>query len=643
MLNFLFFLVFIFCFLLLICLPGFFFIRLFLRSNKPSFEYLLAPAVGLGLVILIFVLSSSLYRYDFWLSIFENILLVLFLVYLLYRKNRISFDFNIRGMFTKFSNEMFFFCFAAVVFLVPAFVMTVPFDTDAQGFGFISLAVREGGTVDSLYPFFDDVKYVYSPGYFLITAYFSDMFGGWPLHQVMLLFSALNSIIFIIGAYYFGMKLFDRRFAFFMAFFTLIGTGLLSSFVDSHFTTILGMTFVLFFLSFFFVNLRAPSRYGTLMSAFFLGLACLSHPDSLIILLIALVPFYVVIFFSRESITLRRYATSFFLVPALGILVASPWLLRIAPLIFSKELLGELTAVNFVTHLYYWTNIVFMQGVIVPILACLGVFYAFRKRRYEDVFMIIWVLAVIEFSMIGLVEWIGNILGLALTAHFYPPNIAWAGPIIPFAFLSTLFVTSYKRISRSLVSITKLVAVLSIIGFFAVLACGFFSQDVVQLSKSLPVSIQGAFVTDADVTAMIWLKENSPKDAIVLNYPRNRTLIRFEGDWVPVISERRSIENREQPFFVGFSKYTLANDEFASAFESGDKERIQSLIRENNVSFILVPQLSVNSSAYVSAQSWSKKRLINMSDFFSGSELFMLVFDKDGAQVYEVLSKNLKN
>src|SRR5204863_5221553 len=53
------------------------------------------------------------------------------------------------------------------VFVAPALILFLPLDTDAQGFGYLALMVRKGGTIWTLTPWHPEVRYLYSPALFV--------------------------------------------------------------------------------------------------------------------------------------------------------------------------------------------------------------------------------------------------------------------------------------------------------------------------------------------------------------------------------------------------------------------------------------------------------------------------------------------
>lgn len=618
--------------LIFFALPGFLLWRLLNISKKIDYSYLVSVGLGFAMVIFLFTTTASVYKYNFWLMLFENIILIIMLFSLLFYKKRFDFIINAKNIMKQNSNLILLLVFAFTMLIASSLIITVPFDTDAQGFGFYALTTREGGTVDTLSPFFNDVKYLYSPAYFVMTAFLSDLLGKAPIHEVMLAFSHLTAFFFILAVYHLGRKLFDKRSAFFMTLFCIAGIGLFTSLLDSHYTTILAFLFLASFLPFFFISLREPSARSVLLSGLFLGSICLSHPDTLIILLISWIPFYALIFLSKEKISRKNYLISFFAIPIIGIIFSLPWLLTSLNLFFSPDIISSPILLQFGTSLNNWVKFIVFQGIFVPLMAAGGLFYALRRRKFEDVFMVLWILSIIEFSMIGIVEWLGKNVGFDITHHFYAPNIAWAGPIIPFAFLAALFVHSFvtqkKKVAKFFAVVAKPVFVLATLLCIIIVL---FSPAAISISKKIPIKIFGTFSTEDDVNAMLWIKSNTPKDAIILNYP-----LKYEGHWVPVISERHTIANRVQPFFINFSDQLSVQQEFSNALERKNFSRMNDLILENNVSFIILPQLSTNVSAYDYAQRWSRPKLINMTDFLDSSGIFNKVYDYNGAVVYEV-------
>src|SRR5450432_1429121 len=69
--------------------------------------------------------------------------------------------------------ELAFFLMVGIIFAAPALLLPVPMDTDAQGFGYLALALRNSGSLTTLAPFHPEISYLYSPGFPALVAYLS--------------------------------------------------------------------------------------------------------------------------------------------------------------------------------------------------------------------------------------------------------------------------------------------------------------------------------------------------------------------------------------------------------------------------------------------------------------------------------------
>src|SRR5688500_9364792 len=85
---------------------------------------------------------------------------------------------------------------------------------------------------------------------------------------------------------------------------------------------------------------------------------------------------------------------------------------------------------------------------------------------------------------------------------------------------------------------------------------------------------------------MDYLRENTPPDSLILNYPYG-----FEGHWVPVISEREAIAFRDQPFFDGAEPLYRRRDELASIYFDLSQPNAHDALLMAGVDYIIIPQI----------------------------------------------------
>jgi len=175
-----------------------------------------------------------------------------------------------------------------------------------------------------------------------------------------------------------------------------------------------------------------------------------------------------------------------------------------------------------------------------------------------------------------------------------------------------------------------LIAVLIVLG-------GVFNRQILAFSKGR-VTFFGAFASHADVRAMTWLRENTPPDAVILNFPGPQ-----EGDWVPVIAERRAIYYRPQPFFQrGTDPLADTPEQVAlrAFWDDPADESGAALLAAADVDYVIVPQVVGNPASFAGHYRWRRPFTDTITDTMqsavSDAGYLTPVFDADGAQVYAV-------
>ncbi len=102
--------------------------------------------------------------------------------------------------------ELAFFLTAAIILAAPALLLPVPLDTDAQGFGYLALTLRNSGSLTTLAPYHPEITYLYSPGVPMLIAYLGTQLHA-GLQNIELALGAVLSLLFVWVAYDFGNEL----------------------------------------------------------------------------------------------------------------------------------------------------------------------------------------------------------------------------------------------------------------------------------------------------------------------------------------------------------------------------------------------------------------------------------------------------
>ncbi len=525
--------------------------------------------------------------------------------------------------------DVLLFALAGLLFIIPALVVPVPLDTDAQGFGYLALMARMGGDFRTLAPFNPEITYLYSPAFIGLTSYLSLQLEQ-GIHAVQIGIAAVLGMLFVMLSYDFGSEVRDQRLGRAMAVASLAGVGLYLAFMDSHLTTLMALDFAFAFIIFTYRYLRDGLPIDAIAAGLMLGAVVISHPDTTIILALGYVPWLFTMWLGRPRPTLRKWAVLVVAVPLIAVLAILPWLWSI------RDLLGGGIASPFERDPAYWQVIIGYHGILIPLVSIIGAVVGLRQRRQEAILAVVWLLLVLDFAAVGAVEGVfGGLLG-PITQFDYPFSIAWHGPIIPYTILGGIgLLWLWDRfLDRRLGNpLARYAPVMLAAGIALVLAGYFLAPQILQASKGT-VGFYGAFSSHDDVRAMEWLKANTPEDARILNYSAAH-----EADWAPIISERDSVYFRPQPFFTG-DEAALAEQERLRTFWQNPADPANlALLQEANISYVLVPQIITNPDALDLMFRWREPFREDSVSLVADAPYLELVFDANGAQVYEIVQE----
>jgi hypothetical protein len=431
------------------------------------------------------------------------------------------------------------------------------------------------------------------------------------------------------------------------------GVGLVTAYMDSHYTTLLGMTFALAFAIYVLRYLRERRLPDALAAGLMLGAVVLSHPDTTIILALGYVPWLGAMWLGRPRPSLRTWLALTVGVPAIALLGLAPWLLSIQPL------LGSDIVSPFTRDAANWRVLVLYHGIWIVPVAIVGAIVTLRRRdtagvkdlesgtggsrtahtahdmtNQAAILAVGWLALVLDFSTLGILESVVPWLVAPLVRYDYPFSIAWHGPIIPYVILAGIGLLWLwegwleRRVGASVgrhayIALGVLIAL--------TLAALVFNRELLAFSKG-KVGFFGAFASQADVQAMEWLRENTATDARILNFPGPQ-----EGDWAPVIAERDSVYYRMQPFFQGEEASLVEQERLRAFWENPANPDNAALLEAAGIDYVLVPQIVTNPASIETMFRWRAPftEALDMRSRVDDARYLRLLFDADGARVYE--------
>lgn len=580
-----------------------------------------ALGVGLALQVVVYSAAAAVFDYHLWLQLGLWLALNVGLGVMLFRSGRLP---DLLLYWPKLARWQWgLIGVVALGYLGPALVIPVPFDTDAQGFGLMVATVAQSGSITTLAPYYPEIGWFYSPAYFLLTAML-DMISGAAVHQGVLGFSHLVALLLLglisdLGAQWLGE---DRRWAVFLA--AAIPNVIFTTLMDSAYTNIFGNALTAVFLILLGPAFREGKRGDVALAGVALGSVLLGHPDSIIHLLLAYIPVYATIWLAKERPTWPQYLRLAVVIPALGVLVALPWIVRVVPLI---PLIGVHERQN--PQLNHLMNGLVFGGLVVPLLAVAGVWWSLKRRAWSDVWLLTWLVPIIEVSALGNLNRLSLMTEADPMQIFYPLGVIWHATIIPLPLLAAQPLAALGDWLGP-----KWAAAhwrrLATVGLSAVALVGL---AMLVMAESIMASLQGrnlfvgAAASRADLAAYAWIRENTPEDATLLNYPG-----RYEGHWATVIPERRSVFIRDQLFYLEAEGLRETWPALEEAYL--DPVNHREVLQAAGVDYVVVPQ----SHRRPDANPWRPKPpdLRETVSDWRDVPWATLVFEQDGAEVWQV-------
>jgi hypothetical protein len=513
-------------------------------------------------------------------------------------------------------------------------LLPVPLDTDAQGFGYLALTLRESGSLTSLAPFHPEISWLYSPGFPALVAYFSARLNT-DIQVVQLAIGGALSFLFIWLAYDLGNELDekgDRQLGQAFAAAALLGLGLFTAYMDSHFTAVLGLVFALAFITFAtrFLKAEGGKRADFLAAAICLAGVPLAQPDMTIILGFGFASLLISCWLVAPRPSLARWLLLGLGVPALALLGVLPWVAEILPLLG-----GPIASPFEISQTHVLVMFVYHGGLIV-LLTLVGIIISLRRPTSLGIAMFIWLLLCLDFSSFGLLSrLLGGLLGPILK-YDYPFSIAWHGPIIPYMYFGGVALHGLVNRLR-LVNVVSRLALPSLA--LAILVLGALVANgpaLLAWSKTTPIQFFGAFSSAADVQAMRWLKQNTPADSIILNHPGPH-----EGEWTAVIANRDAIYFRPQPFFQNDAGVEAEWEALKAFWRNPTDPAHAALLAQYGIDYVLVPQVFGQPETLAGMVRW-RPPLPEAAGYGQVTETpyLKLVQDFEGAQIYQVITGN---
>lgn len=471
-------------------------------------------------------------------------------------------------------HDLAFFAVIALMLLIPLITVPISLGTHGQQLGFHTLIIRFGESFSSLAPFYPDTTVMISPGFHAFSAYLSQQLGQ-PIPMIQMSISTIVVYLCIWLAYDLGAELRDKRLGRSMAVAMVLCGGLLVSFLDGHYTELMGLLFMLAFVMYALRFIRQFNLADMIAGGLMMGAVVYTNLTMSIILLLGFIPLcvmtWVIYHPDKPKAELRKSQLGLtFGFPLVALIGIAPWLIKNLPLMF------PIVPSPYTPDFALINTLLIGQGVVVIVG---GAVVGLRTKdnddtRFVTIFMLVWFALIAEFSLVGIIGRIIPFVGELVNA----PNLIRHGVVLPVMWLGGLtFLHIWDTVlSQSIQSTLRNRANLLIVGFgVVVVLIGVAFNPILETIRPI-FNLPHATATTDDIAVMSWLKTNTPDDAIL-----------YAGDddgWLPIFAERNALNFSAVQYFewdevitpadtLDFSFDNLSNIPFDYVFISSTETR----------------------------------------------------------------------
>jgi hypothetical protein len=419
--------------------------------------------------------------------------------------------------------------FALIVLLItlPALLMSVPYGINASSTGLMALAMRDGETLNTLVPFLS-LDYVNAPGFNALTAYLSQQLST-GIHTVQFATGAVIAFINIWLAYDMGAEIRDKRLGRAMALTMFLSLGVYGLLLNGYYPALMGIAFMQGFVIYALRYLRHQYPADLIGAGLLIGATLISDLSMFNVMILAYIAFIAVMGFRHEKGAAWVKLT--LITPVIAVVATLPWL---------SDIWSVLAETNTAFYSRSLDNIYVLaqnHGLWVWAVGCLTLWLAWIRifsedENYLSFFAGAWLILVFDYAVTGGLTAVINLILPPFTNLVNPQLVAWGGAVIPLTLLGGLGALwawdtqiqpklNYTMTYRHVYWITGTLSILAIITLPFVLGLG---------------SLGSGVLTDADVEALEWVRDNAPEDAVIVTLPTEIS----PSAWVIPITERNS-------------------------------------------------------------------------------------------------------
>jgi hypothetical protein len=385
------------------------------------------------------------------------------------------------------------------------------------------------------------------PGYHLFAA-FIVLFTGMPIIVAQMIIAAFFSSFVVFPAYLFSKRMWkSASVGFLAAFLVAVSSFSLEMLGWGGYLNVVSLLLIAIIYYLFLKNKEHPNSFNLIPAALLFGCLILTHLLSFFVLFSVLILYIILLWIDKalkhvktENLNFLRF---FSITTALGILVASPWLLRVWSFYFEMASQGvffgglEENRDLLLFNRYIEVNILILVGAVVLM------FFMFRASRgkyvdSESLLLIVWYLVPLVLTQSYVVGIVTDYTRFIYFADFPSLIILSAAIFYLFGFVS---ITIKKIVVGKWIKYQRIV---STIAFPAILLVLYLILPLA--TTPMQAAVKADFYTTIEkpeANAMKWIQQRTEDSAIIV-------ADHLYGWWLSGITQRTTLSAVDPEFLL---------------------------------------------------------------------------------------------
>ena len=370
---------------------------------------------------------------------------------------------------------------------------------------------------------------------------------GMPLLLAQLITAAFFSAFIVFPAYLISRRVWRNPNAGLIAAFFAAVSALSTEMISwGGYTNIVSLALIAVIFYLFFRDIDQPSHFHLLMGTLLFGSLILTHTFTLFIFLPILMLYFVLLLIGKlrklREIKMLSPMRFFGVTLALGILVVSPWILRVASFYMDVSAAGALTGGLDNRNLMLANRSVepVILTLFIALIPAVLMFKASRKRYFDSgsLLLVAWFIVPIVMTQAYI---FGIFTDFSRFMYFidFPGIIIISAGLFNLFFYTSIAINRYSRIRWNRIKkvLPVIVSTVFLFGFIIASLWSIFPQEGIKRANFYTT------IQRPEATALEWIKDKTPENSVFV-------ADHLYGWWLSGIGERTTLSAAGIEFLI---------------------------------------------------------------------------------------------